>query len=250
MNTRFATGLALLILVGATMPVSAADLARPMATKAPPPAVVAVYNWSGIYIGGHLGYGWADPAIMPLVGGPITNHPLPNGALGGGQIGINWQAGAWIAGLESDASWGNLDDTRVCTQVLTGLTISCRGAPKYFGTIDGRIGYAMDRVLWYVKGGAAWSHEDFTQAGITAPVCTGTPCNGSVFQWGWNLGGGVEYAFAPNWSAKIEYKYMDFGHADTVTVTNGTMSNVFQLTKTIQTVELGLNYRFDWMAMR
>lgn len=206
-------------------------------------AAPAVYDWSGFYIGGHVGYGWAKPDISPLTGGPISNTPRPNGFLGGGQAGFNWQRGGWVLGLETDASWGNLDDTRTCVSIVNGTTLSCRGAPKYFGTIDGRLGYAIDRALLYAKGGAAWSHEDFTQLGIS-PNCVGTPCTGSVFQWGWTVGAGLEYALARNWSAKIEYDFLDFDHRDTVTVSNGTSANVFSLTKTIHTLQLGVNYRF------
>jgi len=235
------------ILALAITPAVAADMApRPVYTKAAP-VPAPLYDWSGVYIGAHVGYGWADPAITPLVGGPISNHPQPSGVMGGGQIGINWQTGPWVLGAEADASWGDLDDTRTCTLVTSGLTLSCRGAPKYFGTIDARLGYAVDRVLLYAKGGAAWSHEDFTQTGITLPLCTGTPCTGSVFQWGWNAGVGLEYALTRNWTAKVEYDFMDFDHADNVSVTNGVSTNTFQITKTIQTVQFGINYKFDWM---
>jgi len=222
---------------------AAADLAaRPVYTKAPP--VAPIYDWSGFYIGGHIGYGWADPNIMLPGGASIINHPQPNGFLGGGQVGMNWQRGPWVFGVEADASWGDLDETRICTQIPTGLTLSCRGAPKYFGTLDGRLGYAIDRTLLYVKGGAAWSHEDFTQIGITVPTCIGTPCTGSAVQWGWNVGAGIEYGLTSNWSAKLQYDFLDFDHADMVTVTNGVSANVFQITKTIQTIQLGVNYRF------
>ena len=226
-------------------PVMAADLPihKPY-YKAPPP--VAVYDWTGVYIGGHVGYGWADPSIDPLNGDTMTNHPVPNGVLGGGQIGIQWQSANWVYGLEADASYGDLDDTRTCTGIPSGTVLSCRGAPKYFGTFDGRLGYAVDNWLWYAKGGLAWSHEDFTQLFTAGPVCTGTACTGSVDQWGWTVGGGLEYGITPNWSAKVEYDFLDFDHSDSVTVSNGATTNTFSLTKTIQKVEIGLNYRFNW----
>jgi len=226
-------------------PVSAADLGTRSVYKAPPP-LAPVYDWQGFYIGAHVGYGWARPEVTPFVGGPVTNTPRPEGVLGGGQIGFNFQTGAWVYGIEADASYGNLDDTRTCASVLTGATISCRGAPKYFGTLDGRLGFAVNNWLPYIKGGAAWSHEDFTQlfpAG--GNVCVGTPCTGGVNQWGWTVGGGVEYGFANHWSLKVEYDFLDFSHSDTVTISNGASSNTFNITKTIQKAEVGLNYRFD-----
>jgi len=226
---------------------NAADLAvkaRPL----PQSYVSAVYDWSGFYVGGHIGYGWADPNINPGAGVTVTNHPQPNGFLGGGQIGVQWQTGAWVYGIEADASYGNLDDTRTCTINPTGATLSCRGAPKYFGTVDARLGYAINNWLVYGKGGWAWSHEDFTQLFNAGAVCVGTPCNGGTNQYGWSVGGGVEYGFAPIWSVKLEYDFLDFPHSDTVTLSNGATTNTFTLTKTIQKVELGLNYRFNWPA--
>lgn len=229
------------ILIG---PASAADFANKPIYKAPP-AVAPVYDWRGLYIGAHVGYGWARPDIIPLVGS-VTNTPRPAGVLGGGQIGYNFQTGAWVYGIEADTSYGDLDDTRTCVGQPSGVTLSCRGAPKYFGTIDGRLGYAINNWLPYVKGGAAWSHEDFTQLFNVGTVCVGTPCTGGGNQWGWTVGGGLEYGFASNWSLKVEYDFLDFDHSDTVTLSNGASTNTFGVTKTIQKAEVGLNYRFDW----
>lgn len=223
---------------------AAPAIAADLPTKAPPAAVVS-QNWSGPYVGGHIGYGWARPSIDAIGLGSVSSTPRPQGFLGGAQVGANWQTGAWVLGVEADASWSNLDNTSTC--ILPGsLTLQCRGAPKWFGTVTGRAGMAFDRTLLYVKGGGAWVHEDFTQLGLTAPICPGVPCNGSNFVWGWTVGVGGEYAFAPNWSAKLEYDYLDFSHKDQVTITSPVASNTFLVGKTMHLVKAGLNYHFNW----
>jgi outer membrane immunogenic protein len=233
----------------AVSPAIGADIpARQPVHKAP--AAVVAHNWSGWYLGGHVGYGWARPEIDAIGIGPVSGTPRPDGFLAGGQIGVNWQTGALVLGVEADASWGNLDNTSTCTVPGVG-TLSCRGAPEWFGTVAARLGYAVDRTLWYVKGGGAWVDEEFTQLGITAPVCVGSPCNGSNFVWGWMVGGGVEHAFAPNWSAKIEYNYLDFSDKDRVTVVNALgATNTFDVGKTMHLVKVGLNYHFNWWGRR
>lgn len=224
----------------------AADIPSRAVVQAPS-AVIVPHNWTGLYFGAHVGYGLAYPKIDDVTG-PVSGTPKPAGVIAGGQIGFNWQTGASVFGIEADGTWGNLDDTSTCA-LPSGLTLSCRGAPTYFGTVAARAGISFDRAMLYVKGGGAWVHEDFTQLGITALVCVGTPCTGSNFVWGWTLGGGLEYGITPNWSVKVEYNYLDFSNKDQVTVTNtvgGT--NTFGVSKTMHLAKVGVNYRFDWGA--
>jgi outer membrane immunogenic protein len=246
-----------LALAGLTVPASAADLgARPI-TKAPIAAPIAVYDWSGFYIGGHIGGAWADkdwsvnPAtvfapfgvFLPGAAIPVGSHRA-DGFLAGGQIGFNWQTGAWVFGVEGDASWTNADGQDACFGIGAGLT--CRTEMNWMATITGRVGYAWNNVLLYAKGGVAFVDEDHSV------FLTGLPGLGAftagVTRTGWTVGAGLEYGFTPNWSAKIEYNFMDFGN-DTVGFTfpgvGGPLLNL-DIDQQVHVVKAGINYRFNW----
>ena len=128
----------------------------------------------------------------------ITGNTDPSGFLGGAQIGFNWQTGAFVFGIEGDWSWTNADGSIASPVALTT-------EHNWYGTATARVGYAVDNWLWYVKGGAAWLDADYTIGGVTF----------SDTRTGWTVGTGIEWALGPNWSAKLEYNYMDFGK-DTV----------------------------------
>jgi len=216
-------------------------LAADMPVKAP--VVAPAFNWTGFYVGGHFGYGWAFPEITEDVTfTKVGNPPRPRGILGGVQAGYNWQAGSWVYGLEGDFTWSDIKGSSTC--VIPAGTLACSGLPDLFSTVTGRIGYAMDRALYYVKGGAAWMSEDFRHLSITIPTCVGSPCTGSNSTWGWTIGAGAEYAFDPRWSLRLEYDYLDFGSKEHVVVTNGATSDAFDLTRTFQVIKVGLNYKF------
>ncbi len=131
---------------------------------------------------------------------PIASASV-NGFLGGGQIGYNVQNGIVVFGVEADASWTNLTGTTPCL-----IALSCQRDIDFLGTITGRVGVTADRALIYVKGGAAWAHIEHEVSAFGFPV---TSADKTV--WGWTVGTGVEYAITGNWSAKIEYNFMDFG---------------------------------------
>lgn len=200
---------------------SAADLGNRPVYKAQPAPVMAAYNWSGFYIGGHLGYGFGREDVRSLAG--VSGATDPDGFLGGAQIGFNWQTGAFVFGVEADWSWTNADGSTVIPAAVTT-------EHNWYGTATARVGYAVDNWLWYVKGGAAWLDADYTVAGVT---------QGDT-RTGWTVGTGLEWALGPNWSAKIEYNYLDFGSERITTplaVDADTQAHL---------VKLGLNYRFDW----
>lgn len=200
---------------------SAADMSRPV-YKAPPPAVVAAYNWSGFYIGGHIGYGWGSEGAFDtaaLVGGSTD----PDGFLGGVQVGYNWQVDRWVFGIEGDWSWTGADGATV-------LGVPFSSDHSWYATLTGRLGYAWDSWMWYVKGGAAWADTEYTLLGF------GTASDTRV---GWTIGTGLEWAIAPNWSAKLEYNYLDFSN-DSFAFVGGPVDVDTQ----VHLVKLGLNYRF------
>lgn len=216
----------------------AADL-RP-AYKAPPaPAPIPVFSWTGCYIGGHVGYGWGDkswtdPIIAP---GFEFAHTKPDGFVGGGQIGCDYQTGPWVFGIEGQATWTDLSASSPDLLSATGTIATSK--IDALGTITGRVGYAFDRSLWYVKGGAAWARDKYSGADLIGPLYSA-----SETRWGWTIGGGWEYAFAPNWSFKVEYNFMDFGDKNTTFTNFAGATFPFQIDQQVQTVLVGINYRF------
>jgi outer membrane immunogenic protein len=221
------------IAIGAAVPASAADIRMPV--KAPPAFVHAYYNWTGFYLGAHVGYAWADfTGVDPIVG-LVSDSFSANGFIYGGQVGFNYQMGSWVFGIEGDFSFGNVKRSE---SFLGGLVTGEVELDRII-TVAARIGYAFDRTLLYTKIGGAWTHEEynFTVLGATA--------SGGVDRSGWLIGVGLEYAFLGNWTAKIEYNYMDMGSKDvTLTVVGPIVVTPANVDLTLQTVKAGINYRF------
>lgn len=218
-------------------PAMAADMRMPV--KAPPPAPPPlVYNWTGFYIGAHVGYGWGDVRqIHSVRRDPLGAHDI-DGFFGGGQVGFDYQVGAWVFGVEADFSGADLSGSHV-DPIFFGTQVS---KVEWFGTATGRIGYAWDRVLLYAKGGAAWADDVYT---ITGGVRPGFFAETDKTKSGWTAGAGLEYGFAPNWSVKLEYNYLDFGTAKWVTfVPNGSMPFAHDIDQHFHAVKVGINYRF------
>lgn len=244
------------IALAAAQSASAAEIARP-GSKAPVPAGAAVYNWTGFYVGGHVGWAWvredntvvADPSGAFPVGFIFSSDR--DGFFGGAQIGFNWQSGNWVFGVEGDWSWAH-SDTSVLqpSLIVAGLVATATADDKWFATLTGRVGYAQDNWLVYVKGGAAWLNVDYGASATGVPVF-GTVTTGTIgdTRSGWTVGGGIEWALWSNWSTKIEYNYMDFGSDRyTFTVTSppaaaGTGGTV-DIDTRVHALKLGLNYRF------
>jgi outer membrane immunogenic protein len=158
-----------------------------------------------------------------------------DGVIGGGQIGFNWQAGPWVLGVEGQVSWADLTGEHVA---------NFRRSTKvnYLGSVAGRIGYAWDRwLLFYAKGGWAFAHDKHELIQVSNNQFI---ADASETRSGWMVGGGLEWAFALNWSAKIEYNFMDFGK-DSITFTNF-LGQTFPLDidQHIHLVKVGINYRF------
>ena len=220
--------LAAMLITAAVGTANAAD----MPTKAPvAPVYAAPFNWTGFYIGAHVGSGWSTEEWGFADGGSAVGNFNLNGFLGGGQIGYNWQSGWAVFGVEADASVTDIKGTGVCF----GGDTNCSSKIDALGTITGRFGGAVDHALVYVKGGGAWAHDKHT---ITC--CNGFTSSDSKTTWGWTVGAGVEYAFAPNWSGKVEYNFLDFGK-DRFTFEE---TDPIDIRQTVHTVKFGINYRF------
>jgi outer membrane immunogenic protein len=233
---KFLFAFAAIGLLGAALPAHAADLApSPYYTKAPAYAA-PIYNWTGFYIGGHLGGAFtSDNNFNGLTTGNNDNGRF----LGGVQAGYDYQfAPNWVAGVEGQYSWlsGNVG------AVFPGgfaYTNDQRG----LGSVTGRVGYTWGPGLVYVKGGYAYSdnNESMTLAGAPIPFWI----NGD-HRNGYTIGAGLEYMFAQNWSAKVEYQYYNFGSANFITP--AALAPFGNFTTDDHVVQVGVNYRFNWGA--
>jgi outer membrane immunogenic protein len=225
---------------------SAAD----MPTKAPAYKAVEPipYNWSGFYIGGHLGGAWSnsDRSSFNTDTGALLDSATQTATsfIGGGQIGFNWMfAPNWLVGIEADISAADLsaNDTTV-----TATTVNHANKIDYFGTVRGRLGYAWQNWLLYGTGGYAWAHDTATRTQLIGTVNADTP--GTVETptntlTGWTAGGGLEWGFAGNWSARVEYLFMDFG-TDSFIYPGAHRRDDYNTH--VSVARVGLNYRFDW----
>jgi len=211
----------------ASVPALAADLPMhaPVVTKAPPPVAAPVFNWTGPYAGLHAGYGWGSGDHAVTLDGFLFLVPdgLPvdiDGWSAGGQIGYNWQSGNYVFGIEADISWADIEGFSYTVPDDDGYETKV----DWFGTVRGRLGYAVDRGLGYITGGLAYGRIKAEMGDIDLNLnfdpSTGT-ARDSGTKYGWTAGAGVEYAFAPNWTARIEYLYVDLGKFEF----NGTASN-------------------------
>jgi outer membrane immunogenic protein len=215
--------------------VSAADL--PMKAR---PAPVVIYDWTGFYIGvaggGSLGTTTHIDAATGL--GDTLGYNL-RGGLVGGTLGYNWQVSSFVFGFEGDASWvgeygSHLDDGAAGNPAFTSFT-----KETWVATARARAGYAVDNLLFYGTGGyaAAGVEAGIKDSGTNALLASATSTRS-----GWTAGGGLEWGFAPNWSAKFEYLYMKFESAAFNTLqAEGPRSSV-PLDDNV--VRAGINYRF------
>ena len=235
---KFLLATVALVALGATVPALAADLgARTAYTKAAP-AYAPIYNWTGFYIGGHLGGAfYSDNGFAG-----VTNNSNDGRFLGGLQGGADYQfAPNWVVGIEGQYSWlgGSNNNGVAFTGAGAGAvyTYNQRG----LGSVTGRLGYTWGAGLLYVKGGYAYSDHSESLTFLGAPVAFTLNSN---HHDGYTVGAGLEYMFAPNWSGKVEYQYYDFGKTNFVTPA---VLTAFGSTRNDEhTVKAGINYRFNF----
>jgi outer membrane immunogenic protein len=251
-----------------------------MYTKAPIPAVI--YDWTGFYIGGNVGYSWgrastdgtlsgtqsvsefrtAGPTLLPgfpvvttLASLPISGRANVNGVIGGGQAGYNWQRGTWLFGLETDIQGSDERGSSDVCLTPTACAFTANYKLDWFGTARGRIGILpSERVLLYATGGLAYGGFS-----ANSPLIQGW----GTTRAGYAVGAGAEVAVDNHWSIKVEYLYMDLGNvgsggtsATTVTnalntplpafntVTTTTLNAAFRTHFTDNILRVGVNYRF------
>lgn len=181
--------LAAALLIGASSTAAmAADLPSRKVAPAPYVTQAPIFTWTGLYVGLQAGYAW-DRVSVDNTFAAVPLNISRDGFVGGAHVGYLYQAGPAVFGLEGDVEGTTIKNS--------GLRASLRG----------RLGLAMDRTLFYVTGGGALANQNYT---LFSPF-TGFNTNASATKLGWTVGAGVEYAFAPNWSARVEYRYSDFG---------------------------------------
>ncbi|UWU85368.1 porin family protein [Bradyrhizobium yuanmingense] len=205
---RLVVGAAAFVAAGWTASAEAADLQYGQRAPYTVNQPLNAYSWAGPYLGGYIGYEW----------GSVDNNPTkPSGFVGGVQAGYNFQNGPWVFGVEGDIQAAGADDTFA----------PWKFSNPWFGTLRGRAGYAFNNVLFYGTAGLAFGELRAQTFGWSESHTTA----------GWTIGAGAEVGLAPNWSAKLEYLYIDLSTSQfAITgVSNGYSANV---------VRAGVNYRF------
>lgn len=217
-------GLMAIALAGAA---GAADLPRRVAAPATAPVYLpAVYNWTGLYMGLNGGYGWGNSSWTDAAA--PTGDFDTSGGLIGGTLGYNWQSGQTVFGIETDLAWTNLEGTTSVT-----CPVGCTTSNSWLGTARGRLGYAIDRFMPFVSGGAAFGDIEASMPGFSE----------SDNKLGWTLGGGAEFALAGNWTAKGEYLYVDLGEMNCSAASCGGTGTT-KVDFNAHVLRGGLNYRF------
>lgn len=214
-------------------------------------------TWTGAYVTGSVGGAWGsssqhDNGFGTTIFTIGDGHYNISGPLAGGGFGYNWQSGQWVAGLETDLSWADIKGHGICEAALE----TCGTKVEALGTVRGRLGVVLGGLpsyssmptkaapvvvargpLLYAAGGFAYGRvhgfDDFT------------PSSGTKWYTGWTVGGGIEWALPDNWSAKIEYLYVDLGKKDLFDIVPGTPESV---SAKMNVVRVGLSYKFDSLA--
>jgi outer membrane immunogenic protein len=232
------------IILGLAAPSIAADLP----VKAVPPAPAAVLLWNGFYIGAHAGYGWGYKdwtqtfSSEGLALDRTASSLRLDGFLGGAQIGWNYRSGLWVFGLEADWSWTDASDCKAL--VILSEYSNCSRA-KWYATGTARVGRVWNDFLIFAKGGLALVQEEH-HAEFLGVIDTETTRR---LRAGWTVGAGFEHVFAPRWSWKVEYNYLDFGTRGVplVYLPTGTSPGLVEdwdVPQRVHAVKLGINYHF------
>jgi outer membrane immunogenic protein len=217
-------------------------MAADLPVKAPVKPLPPVLSWTGCYVGVNVGGGWADKNYTdPLAVPPanILGSHTASSAIGGGQIGCDYQIGSWVVGVQGAGEAGNLKATHLALGDFYSTSI------PWLATATVRVGYAIrPNLLVFGRGGAAWVRDHETKVDLVTGLLEGTA---DVTRSGWVVGAGAEYLITANWSVFAEYNYMDFGTRRTIYVTPDIPPAFFPLDirQQVQTVRVGVNLRFN-----
>lgn len=240
-------------------PAFAADLPMPGAAPPAPAYRPVIYDWSGIYVGGQVGGGmlndtFTQSSTTALFTAGSTTKTNPWAVVGGPEAGFNIEFAPVVIGFEGSWTSSYLSGTQIQTTMSPGVSVYTTSAAHWFATATGRIGYAANDILFYVKGGPAWMRATYSEQ----PYSPGgynvlQSINGT--RTGFTVGGGIEYGLNENLSLKLEYDFFDFRTANYNFsalsyqpfgggITPLTMPVSVQSVASLLT--LGVNYRFNW----
>jgi outer membrane immunogenic protein len=255
---KLATAIAAIALIGT--PALAADMAVPgpayYPRSFPPPAI---YDWTGIYVGFHVGGGILTDSVSQNGAAAFnlgnSGSLRPAGVMGGGQIGANYEFAPWVVGIE-----GTWTDSAISGSTLLGCTGTCiigttgiaqerfTSHALWFAALAGRVGYAANDWLFYAKAGGGWMHvsytEDLLTVGVKGGPAFGTTAATQVLsddRSGFTVGAGIEFGLVENLSGKIEYDFYGFGSKNY----NFNFTPV-SVRSNLHTLTVGLNYKFNW----
>jgi outer membrane immunogenic protein len=219
---------------------TAAALAADMPTPSPPVrSPAAAYNWTGFYIGINGGFGtgnsnWSDGPVVTTGSFPTSDFLI------GGKAGGNYRIGQHVFGIEGDGDWtnlkGNSGSTCGAISAVVPPPAACQTQSEWLATVRGRVGYAFDRILLYGTAGAAFGN---VQTGLNPPATFD-----SSVEAGWTAGAGLEFGLAQNWTAKVEYLFVDLPNGSCTTVGNcaGAAGSIVSFDESI--VRAGVNFKF------
>jgi outer membrane immunogenic protein len=215
-----------------------------------------VYDWTGFYVGLNGGgassrncWNVTNSLGFPVPGAPSEGCHDATGGLAGGQIGYRWQMTNWVFGLEAQGDWANLKGSNTSmTGTFGGLPFSNQTRIDAIGLFTGQLGYAWNKVLWYMKGGAAVTHDTYN--GVSQFAVGGFPAGfpfdqASETRWGGALGTGIEFRFAPSWSVAVEYDHLFMGRSSLNLLTPaGAFDRTDSIKQDVDMATVRVNYTF------
>ena len=254
----FKSALLASVCAGIALPALAADLSRPVYTKAPPPAPVAAYSWTGFYLGGNLGGKWGNfNSSLTSGNGSVLGFSGSGSSsfVGGGQLGYMWQTGQWVFGIEGDFDGTDLHRSFTAANFVgpfvPGDTLALRN--DWQASVRGRLGYAWDRTLLYVTGGGSWANLKAAANFVPVGAIPGTVIAANRTPFGWTIGGGLDYGIAPGWSLGVEYRFTRYQNDNSnsfglLTTTAGGTTTPLSISRSLDTSEVTarVNYHFNY----
>jgi len=248
---RFGAGLGVPACAAAMLlsaPARAADMAPP-SYYPPAPLSPALYDWTGVYVGGNVGAGLLSDAWTQSIAAPPTSFAgtikvAPAALVGGAQAGLNYQLKALVVGIQGSWTDSAITGNGTANTIPADSLVRGTSAPLWFATATGRVGFADNAWLFYVKGGGAWMNVKYTENVLTGSVTIMTQ-GLSATRSGYTAGLGVEFGMTENLSAIVEYDFFGFGTKDY----NFNITPV-GIRSDLNTLTAGLNYRFNWAGWR
>jgi outer membrane immunogenic protein len=194
-------------------------------------------DWTGFYVGLHLGAGWSR-IQESAQNGALSANQSGSGVFGGGHAGYDWEWGRFVLGLEGDFSGTSISGQTVCPQP----TLTCQHEINWVATLRPRAGVLVfgNRMLLYATGGVAFADIDYKETNTTAGQLYGTGY--SKTHTGWTCGAGVEYLVVPHISVRVQFLHDEFG--DVTTAANTLSANAVHISPSLNEVDAGFSYRF------